>query len=292
MSTNPYAALGVKNTASQDDIRSAFRNLAKKYHPDKNPGNKKAEETFKKISAAYELIGTQADREQFDASARAYEQPTASAHSAQKPHRSAPPEQPPQEAVFDSLWDFVLQLFPTHTVHSSPSYKQAGQVSEPKSVFQFTDELNEAGWLAFGAVFYLVAAFTLPLVPQASEYFWPNAENKVAIYVIAPIICMVMSGAITILSKDLLVFSLIAAFLASSSYNASIENILAVLYLCSFALAGGLILDGYARSGGSQIITDYDWDEEANALHAIGAFIVFMLSALTQLAMSLVGTIS
>jgi DnaJ-class molecular chaperone len=63
---NPYKTLGVSQTATQDEIKLAYRNLAKKYHPDLNPGNKSKETTFKKISAAYELIGTPEMRTKFD----------------------------------------------------------------------------------------------------------------------------------------------------------------------------------------------------------------------------------
>ena len=51
-----YALLGVKKTATSDDIRKAFRKLARKYHPDVNPGDKKAEEKFKEISEANDVL--------------------------------------------------------------------------------------------------------------------------------------------------------------------------------------------------------------------------------------------
>ena len=63
---NPYEILGVAKTASQDDIRNAYRNLAKKLHPDLNPGNKEAESKFKEVNAAYELVGTAESRTKFD----------------------------------------------------------------------------------------------------------------------------------------------------------------------------------------------------------------------------------
>jgi DnaJ-class molecular chaperone len=63
---DPYKTLGLNKTASQDEIKKAYRNLVKKYHPDLNPGNKKAEEKFKEISHAYDLIGTPAERTKFD----------------------------------------------------------------------------------------------------------------------------------------------------------------------------------------------------------------------------------
>ena len=63
---DPYEALGVEKTASVDDIRKAYRRLAKKLHPDLNPGNKKAEEQFKEVSAAYDLLSDADKRARFD----------------------------------------------------------------------------------------------------------------------------------------------------------------------------------------------------------------------------------
>jgi DnaJ-class molecular chaperone len=64
---DPYTTLGVKRDASQDDIRRAYRELAKKHHPDLNPGNVKAEERFKTISSANELLSDVAKRTRYDA---------------------------------------------------------------------------------------------------------------------------------------------------------------------------------------------------------------------------------
>jgi DnaJ-class molecular chaperone len=66
MAADPYTTLGVKKDASQDDIQKAYRKLAKKLHPDLNPGNKHAEERFKEISAAYDLLGDADKRKRFD----------------------------------------------------------------------------------------------------------------------------------------------------------------------------------------------------------------------------------
>ncbi|MGZ5876864.1 MAG: DnaJ C-terminal domain-containing protein [Bradyrhizobium sp.] len=66
MASDPYTALGVKRDASQEDIQKAYRRLAKKLHPDLNPGNKAAEEQFKEISAAYGLLGDPEKRARFD----------------------------------------------------------------------------------------------------------------------------------------------------------------------------------------------------------------------------------
>jgi len=64
---DPYQVLGVPRGAGADDIRKAFRKLAKKHHPDANPGDKAAEERFKQISAAFDILGDAEKRRKFDA---------------------------------------------------------------------------------------------------------------------------------------------------------------------------------------------------------------------------------
>ena len=64
--TDPYEVLGVSKTASADDIQKAYRRLAKKLHPDLNPGDKSAEEKFKEVSAAYDLLGDAEKRGRYD----------------------------------------------------------------------------------------------------------------------------------------------------------------------------------------------------------------------------------
>lgn len=63
---NPYEVLGVLKNSSPEEIKKAYRNLAKKYHPDLNPGNKNAEAKFKEISHANDLIGSPEERAKFD----------------------------------------------------------------------------------------------------------------------------------------------------------------------------------------------------------------------------------
>src|ERR1700747_2869711 len=61
-----YATLGVKKTATAEEIRKAFRKLARKFHPDVNPNNKKAEEKFKEISEANDVLSDPKKRKIFD----------------------------------------------------------------------------------------------------------------------------------------------------------------------------------------------------------------------------------
>src|SRR5436309_4336468 len=72
-----YATLGVQKSASEKEIKQAFRKLARKYHPDLNPGDKTAEAKFKEINEANEVLGDPDKRRKYDdlgANWRAYEQ--------------------------------------------------------------------------------------------------------------------------------------------------------------------------------------------------------------------------
>src|ERR1700760_3301472 len=61
-----YGTLGVKKTATPEEIRKAFRKAARKYHPDVNPGDKKAEEKFKEISEANDILSDEKKRKVYD----------------------------------------------------------------------------------------------------------------------------------------------------------------------------------------------------------------------------------
>ena len=63
---DPYEVLGVKPTASEAEVKSAFRKLAKKHHPDRNANDPKAKERFGEVNTAYEIVGDKEKRAQFD----------------------------------------------------------------------------------------------------------------------------------------------------------------------------------------------------------------------------------
>ena len=66
VANDPYQELGVSRSAGADEIRKSFRKLAKQLHPDQNPGDKAAEERFKRVSAAFDILGDPEKKAQFD----------------------------------------------------------------------------------------------------------------------------------------------------------------------------------------------------------------------------------
>src|SRR5712691_4680807 len=63
---NLYDVLGVAKTASADEIKKAYRKLARQYHPDRNPGDKSAEDRFKEVQTAYDVLSDPEKRKQYD----------------------------------------------------------------------------------------------------------------------------------------------------------------------------------------------------------------------------------
>src|SRR5207253_8870151 len=61
-----YEVLGVKREASDDEIKKAYRRLARQYHPDRNPGDKQAEANFKEVQEAYDVVSDKQKRAQYD----------------------------------------------------------------------------------------------------------------------------------------------------------------------------------------------------------------------------------
>lgn len=114
MAWDPYATLGVARSASADDIRRAYRSLAKELHPDVRPGDKPAEERFKRVSAAFNLLSDPVQKGRFDRGeidADGNERMGFSARPRQNAHAGgAAPGGGYQDAPFD-LGDIFSDLF-------------------------------------------------------------------------------------------------------------------------------------------------------------------------------------
>ncbi len=114
---NYYAVLGVKKQASEKDIRQAFRRLARQYHPDVNPNNKEAEEHFKEINEAYEVLSDPEKRRRYDEMGADWER-YQDYQRAQPQGRGGSSTERMQSADLDDLFgdeipysDFFQQLF-------------------------------------------------------------------------------------------------------------------------------------------------------------------------------------
>lgn len=108
---DPYLLLEVPHTASIDDIKKAYRRLAKKWHPDKNGGSKVAEEMFKKIKAAYDCLIDPIKRAAEDLKRKHREQAEAAKKAeAERQARAWTYSQPPPDRSGISPWATVLAL--------------------------------------------------------------------------------------------------------------------------------------------------------------------------------------
>ncbi len=107
-----YKVLGVDKKASQDDIKKAYRKLAVKYHPDKNPGDKKAEENFKEINEAYDVLGDAEKRKKYDSVGenwQQYEQQYArNARDHSQQYRKAHGNQFEDEGMFSDFFESIF----------------------------------------------------------------------------------------------------------------------------------------------------------------------------------------
>lgn len=148
---DPYEVLGVKKTASEVEIRSAYRALAKKHHPDLNPGDAKAEAAFKDVQAAYDIVGDPEKRARFDRGeidASGQERPQRQFYrdfadgggpgARHYTYRQGGPED------FDDLGDFFARAFGDRTHPGSGTFRAGGGDVRYELTVDFLDAINGA----------------------------------------------------------------------------------------------------------------------------------------------------
>jgi molecular chaperone DnaJ len=162
-----YAALGVSKTASADDIKKAYREAAFKYHPDRNPGEKAAEEKFKTISAAYAILGDEAKRRDYDryGSADAYARASSYGNTRQEGY----------EQTGDPFWDWFNNNTESEgrtTWYGQSWSRNTGREKkdsyEPSKGEALAALIRSALILCAGIFFFRFSWFILPIGPILS----------------------------------------------------------------------------------------------------------------------------
>jgi curved DNA-binding protein len=151
-----YKVLGIDSKATADEIKNAYRKLARQFHPDVNPGNKEAEERFKQITEAYEVLGNDENRRRYDqlgANWKMYSQQQANpfGHGASSPfgnyrtyrsQRQASPRGADSPFDFDDMFGGFSDFFRTFFGSEAEELQSSNQPRSHRAVLTIT--LGEA----------------------------------------------------------------------------------------------------------------------------------------------------
>ncbi len=147
MSDDPYKALGVGREASQAEIQKAYRRLAKKLHPDINPGNSQAEAQFKVIAGAYDVLGDAAKRKRFDAGeidAQGAPRPRQRAYRDYADSGANPYASGAGFSDFEGADDLFSEIFGRGGAARHSAFKRRGEDAEYRLAIDFLDAVNGA----------------------------------------------------------------------------------------------------------------------------------------------------
>ena len=159
MARNPYIVLGLSPKATDSEIRAAFRQLAKKYHPDRNPDDKKSEEKFKEISGAFDILGDSERRKKYDRGEidddgrerpnpfHQWTQREAAAGRGQGGYAGGPHGPgggPGAGASFEDLSDIFSDIFGARQARAGAAGQMRGRDTRYRLEVEFLDALNGA----------------------------------------------------------------------------------------------------------------------------------------------------
>lgn len=123
---NYYETLGVNKTASEEEIKKAYRAKALQYHPDKNQGNAAAEEMFKKINEAYSVLSDPAKRAQYDASSTFSRQYRPYTHQNPFTYQSTERSTDEDDQMFGTRYTWTFYETPWQEPESEPLSRKKG----------------------------------------------------------------------------------------------------------------------------------------------------------------------
>ena len=163
---NYYLILGIKFSATQDEIKIAYRHLAKKFHPDLNPGNKHIEEKFKEISEAYNTLSDEENKRKYDVkflyskNANSFSHRTETKHAPKYKRKPDPPLSKKEKrtvflmlaggvsfVVFMAVMSFFLPQYDekemTHQIIANDKFQSLNPPEQPKSTISTSDSPYE-----------------------------------------------------------------------------------------------------------------------------------------------------
>lgn len=194
-----YKELGVSKTASAEEIKKAYRELAFKYHPDRNPGDAAAEDKFKNINAAYSVLGDETKRRQYD------EYGSADANPYQNPFANRQYGNAGQFTDADSFWDWFAHAQNGGAQNSSQNNTywhtySWGSESKPQQPQNMTK--SEAFSMLFTRVLMIAAGVIF--LPYSRYFLW-----IFPIGLLAPVLCVtaIINGALGAIQALKLIFT-------------------------------------------------------------------------------------